>query len=74
MLTKRESQIMRLIALGYIEKEIANLLKISPCTVHVHSKRIREKTGSRNIADITRTWLLKYRHVSFLNSLRHEHA
>jgi len=72
MLTQREMQIAKLIAHGMIEKEIANRLLISPLTVHAHTRTIRQKTGARNMADITRLYITRLRYNSLLKSLRHD--
>lgn len=72
MLTQREMQIAKLIAHGMIEKEIADQLVISTSTVHAHSRAIRQKTGARNIADITRMYITRLRYSSLLRSLRHD--
>ena len=42
-LSEREIEILNLLAKGYINKEIANHLFISPDTVHNHLRRIYEK-------------------------------
>lgn len=57
-LTTQENKIAKLTACGYIAKEIADGLCISYHTVHTHLKNIRHKTGARNIADITRIYIL----------------
>jgi LuxR family transcriptional regulator, positive regulator of biofilm formation len=48
LLTKREQTIVELVASGAQNKEIANLLHISPNTVKTHIYSIFRKTGSRN--------------------------
>lgn len=65
-LTKSETKIAALIALGYIEKEIAGKLFISPHTVHAHTRNIRKKLEARNIADITRIFIMSLPKVSDL--------
>lgn len=57
-LTKRELQVADLIHQGYIEKEIADRLFLSPGTIHTYKKRLCHKMGARNIADITRIFIL----------------
>jgi DNA-binding NarL/FixJ family response regulator len=44
-LTQREHEIMNLLSKGYLDKEIADTLKISTWTVHGHLKKIFEKLG-----------------------------
>ena len=53
-LTPREREILILIAQGYTNKEIANLLYISPKTVDVHRTRMMAKLGLHNVAEIVR--------------------
>lgn len=72
MLTRREMQICKLISNGSTEKEIANRLLISPLTVHAHTRTIRQKTGARNIADITRIYITRLRYASLIKSLCHD--
>ena len=55
LLTAREKEVLRLIAEGYNNRQIAELLVVSPNTVEVHRSRIREKL---NLHD--RTEILKY--------------
>lgn len=57
-LTKRELQIADLIHQGFVEKEIADRLFLSPGTIHTYKKRLCQKIGARNIADITRIYIL----------------
>ncbi|MET7382174.1 response regulator transcription factor [Streptomyces sp. NPDC005526] len=53
-ITDRERQILKLVANGATDREIAFELKISEHTVHSHLDRLRSKTGSRRRADLTR--------------------
>lgn len=55
--THREWEIAELIAFGLTEKEIANYLDISISTVHAHKNNLFNKTGCRNIADVTRWYI-----------------
>ena len=57
-LTKQESKIAHLVAKGFAEKEIGDQMCISPHTVHAHTRNIRNKWNARNIADITRIYIL----------------
>lgn len=54
VLTERESQIVRLVALGRSSKEIAKELDLSPKTVANHRNRIAAKLQIRDIATLTR--------------------
>lgn len=53
-LTKREKEIIKLIAQGSTSQEIANEINISPSTVDNHRKHMLKKLNLRNIADLTR--------------------
>jgi DNA-binding NarL/FixJ family response regulator len=53
-LTKREREILALLAEGETDFEIAERLFISISTVRSHLDRIRDKTGRRRRADLTR--------------------
>jgi len=51
-LTKREYEIMRLIAAGNITKVVAVKLNISPRTVEIHRARTMEKMQARTLAQL----------------------
>jgi DNA-binding NarL/FixJ family response regulator len=53
-ITEREREILELVAGGQTDQDIAEQLTISVRTVHSHLDRIRDKTGSRRRADLTR--------------------
>jgi DNA-binding NarL/FixJ family response regulator len=53
-LTPRESEVLRLIASGQSNREIARSLFVTEATVKTHVNRIFAKTGSRNRAQATR--------------------
>lgn len=53
-LSKRELEVLKLIALGFTDKEISDKLFIAPATVAIHRNKIHRKIKSRNAADITR--------------------
>jgi predicted ATPase/DNA-binding CsgD family transcriptional regulator len=53
-LSQREQELLALVARGLTDAEIAGRLYISVNTVRSHLERIREKTGSRRRADLTR--------------------
>jgi DNA-binding NarL/FixJ family response regulator len=53
-LTEREKEILQLVASGETDRDIADQLVISVRTVHSHLDRIRDKTGRRRRADLTR--------------------
>jgi DNA-binding CsgD family transcriptional regulator len=52
-LSVREKEILRLVATGFSNKEIAEKLFISIHTVITHRKNISEKTGVRSISGLT---------------------
>ena len=54
LLSARERQIMALLAGGASNAKIAETLFVTPNTVRTHLDRIRDKTGARNRADLTR--------------------
>lgn len=56
-LTTREKQIAELIYFGATEKEISCHLDIAVDTVKSHKRSLFVKTGSRNIADVTRWYV-----------------
>ncbi len=53
-LTEREREILKLIAAGHQNREIATRLEISARTVEVHKARVMEKLGCRSLADLIR--------------------
>jgi predicted ATPase/DNA-binding CsgD family transcriptional regulator len=53
-LSARERELVTLVAQGRTDAQIAAQLSISPRTVHSHLDRIRDKTGARRRADLTR--------------------
>jgi predicted ATPase/class 3 adenylate cyclase/DNA-binding CsgD family transcriptional regulator len=53
-LSARERQIMALLAGGASAAKIAKTLFVTPNTVRTHLDRIRDKTGARNRAELTR--------------------
>jgi DNA-binding CsgD family transcriptional regulator len=53
-LTERERELVTLVAQGSTNAEIAAQLLISIRTVNSHLDRIRDKTGCRRRADLTR--------------------
>ena len=59
LLGEREHEILRLVAGGCTDKEIAEKLYISPRTVQNHLTRIREKTGMRRRSELAR-WAVEH--------------
>lgn len=53
LLTERETDVLKLVAFGKINKEIANELFISIHTVISHRKNITEKLGIKSISGLT---------------------
>jgi DNA-binding NarL/FixJ family response regulator len=52
-LTKREREVLALVAAGETDQDIADQLFIATTTVHSHLDRIRDKTGARRRAELT---------------------
>ncbi|HEU4718580.1 MAG TPA: response regulator transcription factor [Bacteroidia bacterium] len=53
-LTKREKEILALIAQGFTDKEIAEKVFLSPLTIITHRKNILSKLGLKNKVELTR--------------------
>ena len=51
-LTEREKEVLKLLIQGNSNKEVADMLTISPHTVITHRKNIIEKTGIRSLAGL----------------------
>jgi DNA-binding CsgD family transcriptional regulator len=54
ILSARERELVTLVARGVTDAQIAEQLYISIRTVRSHLDRIRDKTGARRRADLTR--------------------
>lgn len=57
-LTNAETIVAHNVAQGFAEKEIADRLCVSVHTIHTHARNIRRKWNARNIADVTRIYIL----------------
>jgi len=57
-LTRRETHVLELVRLGYMNKEIAQALNICPSTVKIHMKNIFAKTGVRGRHSLALTSIL----------------
>lgn len=53
-LTRREREIMALVAAGQLNKQIAGQMGISPMTARVHRNQVMHKMGARSVADLVR--------------------
>ena len=53
-LTSRQAEVLQLVAEGWGNKEIADLLKVSIKTVDFHRGRIMRKLGAHNVAELVR--------------------
>jgi DNA-binding NarL/FixJ family response regulator len=58
-LSERESEVLRLIAAGYSNKEIAAQLELSVKTVEVHKANAARKLGLKGRIDIVKYALLQ---------------
>jgi DNA-binding NarL/FixJ family response regulator len=58
-LTAREADVLRLIALGYINKEVAARLNLSIKTVEAHKSNAMNKMGMKSRVDIVRYAMLQ---------------
>jgi DNA-binding NarL/FixJ family response regulator len=56
-LSPRELEILALVAAGETDRDIARQLFIATTTVYSHLERIRDKTGARRRAQLTRLYL-----------------
>jgi DNA-binding NarL/FixJ family response regulator len=56
-LSPRELEILALVASGETDRDIAKQLQLAIATVHSHLERIRDKTGARRRAQLTRLYL-----------------
>ena len=54
ILTRREKEILSLIAKGFTDKEIAEQVFLSPLTITTHRKNILSKLGLKNKVELTR--------------------
>lgn len=52
ILSEREQDVLKLVAQGYLNKQIAHLLGISITTVITHRKNISEKLGLKSVASL----------------------
>lgn len=53
-LTDREREVLKLIVEGFTTKEIADKVYLSSRTVDAHRRRVMQKVGARNTADLVR--------------------
>ncbi|MFB7501564.1 response regulator transcription factor [Streptomyces sp. NPDC056161] len=58
-LSRRQTQIVELIADCYSGKEIARTLNVSPKTVESHVQRLFDRCGVRNRAGLVAKWMTK---------------
>jgi DNA-binding NarL/FixJ family response regulator len=53
-LSRREREVLRLVAAGLSNKEVAEYLRISPRTVETHRANLMEKLGIHTVAGLVR--------------------
>ena len=73
-ITKREKEIIELLAHGLSEKEIGEKLFISPKTVNNHLDNIRKKTGVSKNIELVAYYLACLRGKKFDLKLLHEYG
>lgn len=56
-LSKRERQVMKLVAIGKLNKQIAQELFISNSTVEFHRSKMMKKMGAKNLAELVKIYL-----------------
>lgn len=56
-LSKRERQVIKLVVIGKLNKQIAQELFISNSTVEFHRSNVMKKMGAKNLADLVRIYL-----------------
>lgn len=56
-LTRREREILGLVARGFATRQIADALDLSPRTVESHRSAIGTKLGTTSAAELTRLWI-----------------
>jgi DNA-binding NarL/FixJ family response regulator len=54
LLTPKETEVLRLVALGHLNKEIADILGVSIRTVETHRFNLRKKLDLADTASLTR--------------------
>ena len=62
-LSAREREILRYLAQGNSQKEIAEILELSQFTVDNHIRHIKEKTGLHKVTELTAAWFVKKYHL-----------
>jgi DNA-binding CsgD family transcriptional regulator len=64
-LTKRENEILKIVALGKRNKEIAECLRISVTTTQNHLRHLYKKLGVRNRTEATeKYWIKQIEHLT----------
>lgn len=58
-MTEREEEVLRLIALGYINREVAARLSLSVKTVEAHKANGMHKMGMKSRVDLVRYAMLR---------------
>jgi FixJ family two-component response regulator len=57
-LTQREGEILDMVTRGWMTKEIARAIGLSPRTVETHRANLAEKLGTTSVAEMVRLVLL----------------
>lgn len=66
-LTKREREILELVAWGNSQKEIAYELDLKKWTVDTHLKNIKLKTGLQKATELEAAWFMKHYRIPVID-------
>lgn len=62
-LSKRETQVIKLLCLGYACKEISGKIKISPRTVETYIERLMFKLRAKNRLELVAIYIREYEKI-----------
>lgn len=72
--SQRQSEIVRLIASGHTNKELAGIIGIGEGTVHTHLARLFRRFGVCSRAALVAVWLLEAKYVEPFKAIDIEHS
>lgn len=64
-LTSRELSVLKLLAEGKTNKEIANIMAVEVSTIKTHANNLYAKTGCKNRVDARNLWMKSYSQKDF---------